>query len=265
MSHGQTARCVPAAAALPAATSACPAAPGCLVELRLSRSLVILLPDHAQGTAFGAACAKCKLQAVGQCKGDLRSMGHAERFFGPGQLPPELSVGFCVDTRGQAFVGGLATTLMYGIEMERGRRPANYVRKAVSIFAGGCMRRGKRLARWCLLPSQACLEPASGGSSIIVPVAGHSVEYGTVCTSAQLPNKQAFRSPQHALSTHPAPAHAVAHPPAGGNYANAMQPGLLEEQLGQGTCVIEGGRCAWRSGCPASAGYGRHDRLCGKG
>ena len=92
-----------------------------------------------------------------------------------------------------------------------------------------------------VLAALGSLEPASGGSSIIVPVAGHSVEYGTVCTSAQLPNKQAFSSPQHALSTHPAPAHAVAHSPAGGNYANAMQPGLLEEQLGQGTCVIRVG------------------------
>jgi hypothetical protein len=116
--------------------------------------------------SFGAACSNEKLQAVGQCKDDLRSMGHAELFFGPGQLPPELGIGFCVDTRGQAFVGGLATTLMYGIEMERGRRPKNYVRKAAYIFAGGCMRRGTALGT-LVLAALSAWEPAWGGGIII--------------------------------------------------------------------------------------------------
>ena len=70
------------------------------------------------------------------CKHDARSMGHAERFFGPGELPPEFPLGFCIYTRGQAFVGGLPTTTMHGIEVERGERPENYVRKAVSVFLG---------------------------------------------------------------------------------------------------------------------------------
>ena len=83
---------------------------------------------------------------------------------GPGSCPRS-SASASVSTPAGRLLWEALPQVMYGIEMERGRRPANYVRKAVSIFAGGCMRRGKRLAQWCLLPSEAWSLPAAAAAS----------------------------------------------------------------------------------------------------
>lgn len=62
--------------------------------------------------------------AMAACKGDPRSMGHARRYFRPGQpLPDELgpapgAVGFIVPSRAAGKVAGFFRTSMHGIEWD---------------------------------------------------------------------------------------------------------------------------------------------------